>query len=212
MKHWSADHPKAKLMAAKRASILEAAREAFLRLGYEGASMEGIASAAGVSIMTLYRHAPGKEDLFAAVISQACTWSDEAKHADFARTMALPLRDVLVEVGLMFQDKLASPQTVALLRAVMAETSRFPQLAEAAYQGFVGGYEETLDEYLGLRPEAGGVSAAGRRKLATGFISRLVGSDILRVLLGLEGASDEERQRRAQSAAGDLIAVLVASG
>ncbi|WP_244179316.1 TetR family transcriptional regulator [Paraburkholderia aspalathi] len=31
--------------------------EAFLELGYEGASTEGIAAAAGASIMTLYRHA-----------------------------------------------------------------------------------------------------------------------------------------------------------
>jgi len=208
MKHWSADHPKAKLMAQKRAAILAAAREAFLRLGFEGASMEGIAGAAGVSIMTLYRHAPSKEDLFSAVVAAACSWSQEQKEADFARTLALPLPAVLVEVGLMFQDKLASGETVALLRAVIAETSRFPELAETAYRGFVGAYEETLDEYLALRPEAQELEAPWRRALSTAFIRGLVGADVLRALLGLDGASAEERRARAEDGARVLMAGL----
>ena len=47
MKDWPTDHPKAKLMARKRAAILDAAREAFLRDGYEGTSMEEIAAERG---------------------------------------------------------------------------------------------------------------------------------------------------------------------
>src|SRR5690349_15571641 len=70
VKDWAPDHPKAKLMARKRAAIVDAAREAFVRDGYGGASMERIAKDAGVSIMTLYRHAEGKDDLFSAVIAQ----------------------------------------------------------------------------------------------------------------------------------------------
>ena len=57
MRSWSSEHPKAKLIARKRSAILAAARDAFLSCGFEGASMESIAGSAGVSIMTLYRHA-----------------------------------------------------------------------------------------------------------------------------------------------------------
>jgi TetR/AcrR family transcriptional regulator, mexJK operon transcriptional repressor len=211
MKDWSDDHPKAKLMARKRAAILDAAGDAFLRLGYEGASMEGIAAAAGVSIMTLYRHAESKEDLFQAVISSACDPSNEAEKAKLAEVLQRPLGDVLEFVGVMFQERLASPQTIALFRVVMVESSRFPQLAEMAYRGFVADHEDTLDAFLAQRPEAKGASTARRRRLSATFINHLVGADILRALLGLEGASADERRRRARYAADELLAGLPAS-
>ena len=39
----------------KRAGIVGGAKDVFLRHGFEGASMDGIAAAAGVSKMTIYR-------------------------------------------------------------------------------------------------------------------------------------------------------------
>ena len=124
MKDWPAEHPKAKLMARKRAQILAAAREAFLRLGYEGSSMEAIAAGADVSIMTLYRHAESKDDLFAAVIASACDPNDPAEQAQFARLMNKPFGEMLVALGMISQHRLAAPETVALMRVVMSETAR----------------------------------------------------------------------------------------
>lgn len=106
MKLWAADHPKAKLIARKRAAILAAARQAFLRDGYDGVSMEGIAAAAGVSIMTLYRHAESKDQLFAAVMLSACEFAhDQDDAVAFAPTD--PLYEVLVAVGDQFQQNLS---------------------------------------------------------------------------------------------------------
>lgn len=50
------------------------------------------------------------------------------------------------------------------------------------------------------------VAAVERRTLSATFISRLVGTDFLRVFLGLEEASAAERRRRAQSATDELLA------
>ena len=105
MRSWSDDHPKAKLMAGKRALILKAAREAFLTAGFGGASMEAIAAAAGVSIMTLYRHARTKDDLFEAVVSEACApppGGDEA--AAIEAVLQQPLPEILFFIGLRFQE------------------------------------------------------------------------------------------------------------
>ncbi|MGZ3329359.1 MAG: TetR/AcrR family transcriptional regulator, partial [Xanthobacteraceae bacterium] len=49
----------------KRASIVGGAKDVFLRHGFEGASMDEIAAAAGVSKMTVYRYFRSKEQLFA---------------------------------------------------------------------------------------------------------------------------------------------------
>ena len=72
VKTWSADNPKAALMARKRAAIVDAALAAFLGAGYAEASVNAIAASAGVSIKTLYRHFESKDELFAAVMQAAC--------------------------------------------------------------------------------------------------------------------------------------------
>ncbi len=210
MKEWPADHPKATLMARKRAAILDAAREAFLRDGYGGTTMEGIAADAGVSIMTLYRHAEGKDTLFAAVIALACHPADQAERATIDEALQKPLEDVLVFVGLMFQERLANPTTTALFRAVMAEIMRYPHLVDMAYRGLIGTHEDALDAFLSQRVETATLDAGQRRKLSAAFLDRLVGLDNLRVLLGLEGASEAERLARAKAATAELLSAVPA--
>lgn len=205
MKDWAADHPKAKLMARKRAAILAAAKAVFLESGYEGASMEAIASAANVSIMTLYRHAESKDDLFAAVIASACDPNGEAEQAQHHRLMQLPFAETLAGVGLIAQKRIADPATVSLLRAVMAEVTRFPGLAETAYESFVGHQEQWVAFILAGKDESRHLDDTERRRLAHLFIDRLFGSDMLRVLLGLGGATLVEQQQRAARAGDEVM-------
>lgn len=208
MKNWAPDHPKAKLMARKRSAILAAAKDIFLRLGYEGASMEQIAAAADVSIMTLYRHAESKDDLFAAVIAGACNPDDEAEQAQFAQLMQRPLDEVLVAVGMIAQQRLADAETVALMRAVMAEATRFPHLGDTAYTGFVGNLELFAQHVLANKSETNGLGEAEHKRLGALFIDRLFGADMLRILLGLGGISPAEQQRRAERARDEIMAQL----
>lgn len=208
MKDWAVDHPKAKLMARKRAAILAAAKDIFLEQGFEGASMESIAAKADVSIMTLYRHAESKDDLFAAVIASACDPNDEEEQAGFVELMKRPLAEVLVEVGMIAQARLADPLTVALMRAVMAETTRFPQLGETAYSGFVGHLEQFAEIVLAEKPEARNLGKAEQKRLGALFIDRLFGADILRVLLGLGGVSQAEWRQRAMRARDEVMQQL----
>ena len=210
MKDWAADHPKAKLMARKRAQILAAAREAFLRLGYEGTSMEAIAAGADVSIMTLYRHAESKDDLFAAVVASACDPNDPAEQAEFARLIAKPLGEVLIGLGTIAHNRLADPATVSLMRVVMAETTRFPELGDMAYRGFVGNLETMVSEVLGHLPETQSLGKSVRRKLGECFIDRLFGADILRILLGLKGLTPHEQKQRVERARDDLVTAIEA--
>lgn len=211
MREWAADHPKAKLMARKRAAILAAAKRSFLSLGYEGSSMEAIAAAADVSIMTLYRHAQSKDELFAAVIANACDPDDEGEQAEYARLLKKPLGDVLVVLGVVSQEKLADPETVALMRIVMAETIRFPELSSLAYRGLVGHLEGIVETVLSQMDEARIVGAGERRRLSAAFIDRLCGADMLRILLGLSGIGQAEQKRRAERARDEVLAVLEAA-
>lgn len=205
MKEWSANHPKAKLMAQKRASIVAAAKESFLKDGFSGISMESIAAAAGVSIMTLYRHAENKEDLFNAVLSEMCKFSEEEREAKFKETASLPLEGVLIDLGFKFQKKLCNEETVALVRAVIAEANRFPDLACSVFHSIVGEYKNNLSKYLSIRPETSGLSEELRHQLSHQFFEDLIGSLVLRALFGLPPTPSEEMTGRARYAARKVI-------
>lgn len=210
MKQWAPDHPKAKLMARKRAAIIGAARAAFLRRGYEGTSMEDIAATAGVSIMTLYRHSESKDDLFAAVITNACDPDDEGERDEFERLMRQPLGDIVLSIGLLAQARLTDPDTVALMRTVMAEATRFPELAESAYRSYVTHIEDMLVQVFAQKEEMRGLASTRQRALAAQFVDRIFGAEMLRLLLGLTGPSAALQRQRAERARDDLLTELSA--
>lgn len=208
MKTWSTDHPKARLMASKRADIIAAAKASFLATGYEGTSMESIAKAANVSIMTLYRHAKTKDELFAAVITSACDPSDEAEQAEMAALLKKPIRDVLIEAALMVQRQLLDGDTVALMRTVIAEATRFPSLAEMAYRSLIGQMAELIEFVLTAKLDPEFSSADRIQALSGGFVDQLVGTPLLKVLMGLPGVSVHGQRERAEAATDALLAAL----
>ncbi|NLB59089.1 MAG: helix-turn-helix transcriptional regulator, partial [Gammaproteobacteria bacterium] len=57
---------------AKRAAILDAAERMFLQHGFEGVSMDQIATAAGVSKLTVYSHFGDKDALFTEAAKAWC--------------------------------------------------------------------------------------------------------------------------------------------
>jgi AcrR family transcriptional regulator len=58
--------------SVKRRQIIEGARAVFLAQGFDAASMNDIARAAGVSKGTLYVYFKHKEQLFEAIVEQEC--------------------------------------------------------------------------------------------------------------------------------------------
>ena len=206
MKTWTDDNPKAGLLARKRDAILAAARRQFLAHGYGGTSMEAVAADAGVSIMTLYRHAESKDDLFAATVAVACHTEGEPA-PDLA---AIPLRELLTATALAFQQKLSSPETTALLRAVIAEQGRFPELATIAYDATLGHLAGFVADALHQSPQSRHLDARTRTAFASGFVDDLFGADLLRTLLGLAAPTSAIQKRRAEAATGRILASLSA--
>ena len=69
--------------------IITAAREEFLTYGFQDASMRRIAGACGMSASGLYKHFPGKEEMFAAlvdpVISELMSFYKQLQTEEFAQ-------------------------------------------------------------------------------------------------------------------------------
>ena len=65
------EHPATRLPShERRASILDAAALIFVRNGFAGTTTRSLAEACGVAEPVLYRHFPGKEELFIAVLEE----------------------------------------------------------------------------------------------------------------------------------------------
>jgi AcrR family transcriptional regulator len=121
--------PRREQADAARQRILDAALGVFLARGFAAASMEGIAREAGVAKLTLYRHFESKQALFVEVARRAQLSVRErlGTIVDRGRPLDAVLRDI---IGRLY-DGYTHPEYLAVLRLVIAEAGRFPELGRA---------------------------------------------------------------------------------
>jgi TetR/AcrR family transcriptional repressor of mexJK operon len=213
VKTWSADNPKAALMARKRALIVGAALKAFLEAGYAEASVNQIAEVAGVSIKTLYRHFESKADLFSAVMQAACgnipglNVSDELPPAWYAASPA----EALPQAGEDYLRHVLSTDQLALYRVVTRDAHRFPELGRRYQEATTGGRDAKFAGYLDLWAEREGWVVQDKRAAAQMFAGLLKARIFDEVLLGLRQPSEIEIAGQAQEAA-QCIHLLLRAG
>lgn len=115
--------------AANREAILDAATRLFLENGYDRTSLARVAEQAEVSKATLFKQFPTKAALFeAAVLAVGGTLSGEPVDPpadDFTAG--------LVQLGCAYAELLVRPEMVALMRTIIAESPRFPELRERTF-------------------------------------------------------------------------------
>jgi AcrR family transcriptional regulator len=117
--------------SAKRRQITDGARSVFLTAGFDGASMNDIARAAGVSKGTLYAYFNSKDELFEAIIRGEFAQSAE-RLCVFRREG--DARDMLMDFGVRLISRMSEPGTRALARVVLAATEKFPHVGRAFYE------------------------------------------------------------------------------
>ena len=205
MRTWTADDPKAGLMARKRDLILKAAFAAFLDEGYAGSSVNRIAEDAGVSIKTLYRHFDNKDDLFVAVIQTAC----KVNHgADEPAWLDLPPLAGLTEAGSEHMPFVLSAEQLALYRVVTREAQRFPELGQRYHETVVGGRIAVLTRYFDRWPDSLRSRIRDPQGAARTFGALLVGGLLETALLGGPIPTPDELRAHAHHAATCLLALI----
>jgi TetR/AcrR family transcriptional regulator, mexJK operon transcriptional repressor len=117
----------------KREQIRAAAQRLFLQHGFVGTSTDAIMAEAGVaSKETLYRYYPTKEELFADVLRHLTLENPGNRLTD--RTLAAhseqELRELLTSVAQELLTVMMQPDYLAVIRLLMADLPRFPQLGE----------------------------------------------------------------------------------
>lgn len=112
--------------------VLSGARDVFLRDGYEGASVDQIARAAGVSKATLYSYFPDKRILFVEVAKTECQRQADIAMAEM--NMANPPREVLTFAATHMLGFFLSDFGQQVYRTIVAEAGRFPELGREFYR------------------------------------------------------------------------------
>ncbi|MFT6103715.1 MAG: AcrR family transcriptional regulator [Paracoccaceae bacterium] len=126
--------------------VLEGARGVFLQDGFEGASVDDIARAAGVSKATLYSYFPDKRLLFMEVATAECR-----RQADTALEeidMNMPPEIVLTAAAERMLGFFLSTFGRGVFRICVAESDRFPELGQEFYRCGPMNVRQTLVTYF----------------------------------------------------------------
>lgn len=133
--------------------VLAGARDIFLRDGFEGASVDDIAKASGVSKATLYSYFSDKRQLFKEVVQAECRRmsTEIVSQAD----RSVPVRHALQAAAFGLTKFLVSDFSQRVFRICVAERARFPELGEAYYEAGPGNGHDQLVAHLKERVAAG---------------------------------------------------------
>ena len=175
---------------AKRAAILDAAVRMFTRHGFEGASMDQIATEAGVSKLTVYSHFGDKEALFGEAVRVVCAslMPDDL----FVPDARAPLRAQLTGIARAFFAMITSDEALATHRMMMT-----PGGDERVRQMFWhAGPERTqraFAAFLEARAERGELDLPDVGRAARQFFALLKGDLHTRMACGLCERPDDDR-------------------
>lgn len=143
---------------AKRRQIIAGARAVFLAQGFDAASMNDIARAAGVSKGTLYVYFKHKEQLFEAIVEEQCDLQAEG-------IFDLDPNDhdveaVLTRLGHAYIRFLCRPEKASAIRIVIAIADRMPELGRKFYERGPARGIAKLASYIAAQVEAGLLAVA----------------------------------------------------
>jgi AcrR family transcriptional regulator len=113
----------------RKARILSAATKLFLSQGYGETSIDAIVEQSGGSKATLYSYYPTKADLFRAVVDSIVTTHEGPELATFENVRETLVNFAEHRLGIVFSNKHR-----ALMRLIIAERERFPDIARMYYE------------------------------------------------------------------------------
>lgn len=161
--------------------ILDAAFEEFAARGYESTRLDDVAKRAAIAKGTIYLYFKNKELLFRAVLRDQIT---RVLHdfEQYAHKSPGSAEDLIRELlSRQYSDLVANPKARSIIRLLISESPKFPQLAEIYYNDIVLPGVSTIRHILEKGASAGEFGSAE----ATDFPQILIAPGILAVLWSL---------------------------
>ncbi len=172
--------------------ILRAATMLFLERGYMGTSTDAIVERSGGSKETVYAHFGSKAGLFEAVVEQAAGTPIAAlRNPSLDATQ--PERE-LRRIGIDFLTALADAEAMALMRLIVAETERIPEIRSVFERSGPMQAEAAIASFLERCRAARSLSILDTKAYAAVFaalvLAPLLGSLVTTRLLSKEAVAE----------------------
>jgi AcrR family transcriptional regulator len=161
--------------------ILFAAKDVFLELGFERASMDVIAERAKTSKRTLYAHFESKEKLYLAVIDliRGLYLGKLRSPADYAEDTS----EALVQFCGRFMELRLWTAAIRMYRLAISEAERFPEGSASFYDAIFTTAHERLAGFLRERLKLGPKASA---EAADDLIGRIMHPRLTRAVFGID--------------------------
>ncbi|MBK1839802.1 TetR/AcrR family transcriptional regulator [Azospirillum sp. YIM B02556] len=115
---------------ARCRALLDAAATLFVEKGYAATSLSDVLKLAGGSRATLYEHFGDKDGLFRAMMEEHCARVLETMAENAAPDHIADPEERLNRIALHIAETLMAPQTTTILRTLISESARIPDLVE----------------------------------------------------------------------------------
>lgn len=174
--------------------LIEIAGAMFMKLGFDGTSIDAVAEAAGMSKRTVYAHYRDKNELFSAVLRDLIDrWLVPFNQFQSGTSDLEPL---LTEIGRHLLTSAMAPQAVSLHRIIIGESERRPEFGRLAN---AEGRQPAIRAIAGaLRRHKAMLRADDLERAAEQFMSLVIDSSLRLAALGIDtGPPDIEGSVRA---------------
>ena len=175
--------------SAKRRQIVDGARAVFLSAGFDGASMNDVARAAGVSKGTLYAYFSSKEEMFEAII--------RGEYAQAAERLCVfkregDVKEMLTDFGIRLINRMTEPSHMALARVVVAAVEKFPNIGRAFFEAGPNFGATRLANELRTLEKAGALNVPDPERAAWHFVDLCQSYVYKRLLFGVVDSVSSE--------------------
>jgi AcrR family transcriptional regulator len=180
-----------------RERILRAAKDVFLEMGFERASMDVLAARAATSKRTLYAHFESKDKLFLAVVDlvRELYLGSLKTPADYGEDTA----DAVVLFCGRFLQLLLYEPALRTCRLGIAEAERLPEASARYYDAIFSTAQARLAAFLSERRQ---LAASASAAIAGELLGRMIYPRLIGALLGVQEPFKE--QHREESIAADI--------
>ena len=120
--------------AERPGEILEAAFAEFSRSGYAATTLDQVAERAGVTKGTIYVYFESKEQLFISVVREVTKATLDTVHDMFERHEGSTADLLRAQFSFIYQHIVEDRRRREVVRMLIAEAPRFPELADRYYE------------------------------------------------------------------------------
>jgi len=172
--------------------LLGTALDIFLERGFEQTTMEEIAIQVGMSKRTVYARYEDKGALFKAAVRRAIEQYTVPREA-LEPLATDDLEQTLAAIARLRIANMARPVAIKLQRILSAQSYRFPELFNAAFEEGTGPTVRFLSDLFVRFSASGEINVTEPQRAATAFLSLVVGGPA-RVIVSGNRLSHEEME------------------